>query len=475
MNRPTIDVDDLLELADEALAAGDGQEAVAILRKAKGVAPLRKDIRNRLAMALEGRPVSASTGTRPKAVPASTADTERPYYENYESADAFSGREAISQIARRAFEAASEKTSKAGVATRRLTNILQQGLESWKSPRSTPSGISLELDATEDLSKTSTQATVFKPESDLQEYLDRAANSSLSSGSVTFDEDDVETDEAQSAASRIVKPSATSKKASRSSATVRKSKRPTDVEDVLAAGIDGFLEAAGQLDKRKLAFAAVYMAMIVLFGFACFDVARKFPGNGIPDMTSSGVASASVASLDFQTKSISNAETIAKARELFSTGKSSEAIQLLKTQLESGRLLADRDAIRVELASLLNQKAEQELTANQYKESVLAYREALKMLPGDANLQVRLANALYYQATMGADSSIDKAQYLKDAESLLQPLAAKDENDLQTRRLLALVLEGRGQDAKARVAWQKLKTLAPANSAISGEAVSHLK
>lgn len=479
MNRPTTEVDELLDLADEALAEGDSPAAINFLRQATKIAPLRRDIRNRLALALEGTPV-APPPRRSLAVPAD----DHVVFEDFSlpetdvvspPAKTSSGMDALKGIVDQAFAAASDQGQKAKSATRNLTSILHQGLETWRSSLASR-GVAEEPVA-DAAPAASAQDSVFQPERDLQEYMERAETAAAPLIDANLDEAYEEV--AQEEIARVVRPTSTSRKSSRT--TVTKKQRPRDVEDVLAAGIGGFIEAIAQANKRKIAYGCVYVAMVAFFGYACFDVARKFPGGsgigeGQPEGAASNVATASVG-IPGQKLSVysSSAEAIAAANTLVAEGKRTQAIAVLTSQLESSGLLANRDQLRVELATQLNLEGEEKLRNNQFAASVAAYKQAVAMLPNDVSLQVRLANALYYQATMDKMSSSEKAALLKDAEHLLAPLSTAGTGDVQTDRLLALVYEGRGESKSARQMWHKVKERAGSDSALASEAASHLK
>jgi len=478
MNRPTTEVDELLDLADEALAEGDSPAAINFLRQATKIAPLRRDIRNRLALALEGTPVAPPPARRRVAAPSE----DHVDFEDFALSEAdspatssrsVSGMDALKGIVDQAFAAASDQGQKAKSATRNLTSILHQGLETWRSSLASR-GVAEEPVA--DASPAaSAQDSVFQPERDLQEYLERAEAATAPLTDVGFDDADEEAPQEEVA--RVVRPASTSRKTSRT--TTIKKQRPRDVEDVLAAGIGGFIEAIAQANKRKIAYGCVYFAMVAFFGFACFDVARKFPGgSGIGQEQAEGV-NVATASLGIPGQKLSvyssSAEAIAAANALVAEGKRTQAIAVLTSQLESSGLLANRDQLRVELATQLNLEGEEKLRNNQFAASVAAYKQAAAMLPNDVSLQVRLANALYYQATMDKMSSSEKAGLLKEAEALLTPLSTAGTGDVQMDRLLALVYEGRGEAKSARQMWSKVKERAGHNSPLASEAASHLK
>jgi len=454
MNRPTIDVDELLDLADEALAAGDTQEAVGILRRATSIAPLRKDIRNRLAIVLEGTPVeSRIRGKMPALKPQLPVEIENDF--PLESQEIFSGREAISQIAKRAFEAASEKTNKAGVATRKLTNLLQQGLSSWKTRSEAEGALKKPLE-------NAPQPPMFEPEMDLQEYL----NKNSGGYDLELPEENME-----EVSQRVIKHTSTSRKSS----STQKLKRPADVEDVLAAGIGGFIEAATRLNRRKIAFGFVYVSMVVMLGYACFDVSRKFSGVPERHTTGSKVTVASVGLTTGNIHELNDQQAFEKSRQMAAAGNFDGAINLLKQQLESGNVISNRESIRIELAKVLNDKAERLLRENNFELSVAAYRESLQFLPHDSNLQIRLSNALYYYATLGTTEKSQKADLLRAAEASLVPITEADRSNLQAFRLLAMVYEAGDKDEKSKVTWKKVKALAPADSEALAEANAHLK
>lgn len=476
MNRPTIEVDDLLDMADEAIAEGDFTQAVTILRKAVAVAPLRKDIRNRMAIALEGAPVNRNTpsGDATKPLPGDAHGLA--FSLNAADGDIFDsleegvGRDAISAIAKKAFEAAADQTARASVATRNLTNLLHQGLQTWKSSLAHPVKpldiTSLHVIETEPGLHVSdaTQAGVFAPEIDFADYLRTNAYENGRVPAEDFEDNlDEELIETPPASDRKKNPRILIKK--------KNAPQKNDVEDVLAAGIDGFITVCARADKRKFVFGIVYTALGALFSYACFDVSKKFPA--VSTSADRPVQAASMGNLNLS--EVTDTEAIHHARKLAVDGKSTEAIIALKAQLESGNLLKSRDQIRIELATILNTDAEKHLTNNQLGDSVYTYREALKILPGDAALQLRLANALYYLGTSGGTDAAAKKTALTDAEKILKVLSVKSAKNLQMHRLLALVNEALGKTSQAKASWQKVKALALSESAEMKEAASHLK
>ncbi len=90
-------------------------------------------------------------------------------------------------------------------------------------------------------------------------------------------------------------------------------------------------------------------------------------------------------------------------------------------------------------------------------------------------MQLRLANALYYMGTLSDSDQTTKQTALSDAKTTLKALVSKASDNLQTHRLLGLVHEAQGELNLARLSWQKVRALAPSNSAESKEAASHLK
>ncbi len=483
MNRPTIDVDDLLEMANEAIAEGDFVQAVTILRKATTVAPLRKDIRNRLAIALEGTPVPRKGSQRRDSSmevehAPSHYETSVAVYPSPEAIDEVGSREAISLIAKKAFDAAAGQTARAGVATRNLTNLLHQGIQTWKSSLNDVTTAQPTAPRTDKLDfnpglrvSDATQAGVFGPETDLESYLNRAnpGENLQVAGSATIEIED-DDNFASEGAIRLTRPTTTASK--KSAAKGKASARNTDVEDVLAAGIDGFIEVLRRANKQKILFGIVYVALGALFSYACFDVSKKFPA--VDTIPGSQVQTASLGTLNLS-EATTNGEAISSAKRLAAEGNAADAINILKSQLESGSLLKNRDQIRIELATILNKQAEKHLTNNRLRDSVAMYREALQILPADAALQLRLANALYYMGTLGDLDETGKSTALSDAEKTLKSLASKAGDNLQTHRLLGLVHEAQGDKSQAKAAWQKVSALAPSSSSESKEATSHLK
>src|SRR5690606_33806695 len=118
MNRPTDELENLLSMADDAMADNDFDTAVGILREANSIAPLRRDIRNRLAVALERAPgpIKSKPAVASERAPSFSEDIyfeeDEPSLEadrgEYEGAAA--GVDQISGVARKAFKAASGTT-----------------------------------------------------------------------------------------------------------------------------------------------------------------------------------------------------------------------------------------------------------------------------------------------------------------------------------------------------------------------------
>lgn len=447
MNRPTIDVEELLDMADEALLAGDVQEAVGMLRKASSVAPLRKDIRNKLAVVLErggsGNAPAVTQSWVDDSIASGFADDADSEVEN---------RESLAQFARRAFEAASAQSSKAGVATRRLTNILQTGLSSWKN---------LRADEAKQPVAEAVPSNVFEPEQDLQAYLDRVRYSEAEDI-----DDELDNEVAEPEVSRITRPSTDSQKEARS-APRKKSGRPSEVEDVLAAGIGGFIEAAGKLSREKLAYSVVYTLMIALFAYACFDTSRKFAPSGTGVLAGRG-ATASASAFAAQAMPVTE-----QAREHVRNKEFAQAIALLQGSLESGTTLAEREPLRAELAATYNVQGEEWLKSNKIDQSVESYRQALKYAPADVDLQIRLANAIYYYALTQDGTS--KKESLREATDILTKCLVTRPGEVQAHRLLAMVYDGRGLKQESITEWEKVRSLSVAGSSISAEAESRLK
>lgn len=511
MNRPTDELENLLSMADEAMADGDFESAVGILREATSIAPLRRDVRNKLALALERAPAGshgnhASTRSHhapepspveepqhapePQELPSfSTAsvafedfdDDDGEVDEDYlpsvtvPVASGPGGVEQISDVARKAFKVAAGTTSRAGVATRNLTNLLQTGIQSWKSSlvdqvqaaRASENAVRQDQGAAA-VAGASPEAGLFKADKDLDAYLNQPLSATVSS----FQRHHAEETEADPApeTDKVTRSAPVSRKASRAGSTKKSTSRPNDVEDVLAAGIGGLIEVVARTDKKKFVYAGVYMLMGGLFAFACFDSTRKFPGvQAVPAVRS--VEAASMNALDF---SVSSGNVIEEARQLAQMGKPTQAINLLKNGLVTGQH-SSADKIRIELAAQLNTLAEAKLRNNQLTESADLYRNAVIVLPNDQALSLRLANALYYQGVMGKTSADEREAALKEGLEIVQGLASKGSDNVQVYRVLALLHEATGSKNQAKASWQKVKAMAPENSAEQKEAASHLK
>lgn len=508
MNRPTDELDTLLSCADEAMAEGDFDEAVVILRQAARVAPLRRDVKTRLALALDGAPPEPRRKASP---PPQGRDTLMNYVETAPEpsllgddfpSDTIST-DQISEAARKAFRAAADTTAKATVAGRKLTNLLQTGIQGWKSSLTgrieTPTAPLKSRDEDPGASTNSAEAGIFLSDAELDSFIavaPAAARTAASSAPAPgFEPEAMEVPssystyipateapvapvsepvtapepEASAPVGALIKAAPASKKSGRAPSR-KHATRPSDVEDVLAAGLGSFVEALMRADKKKIAFACTYAGMAALLTFACFDASRKFPGvQAVPGSTP--VATASLSSLDLS--SVTTTPVI-EARNLAAAGKNAEAISLLKNKLLDGTVRPANDPIRIELATQLNAAAEEKLRGNFLKESVNLYREAVGVMPTDSGLSLRLANSLYYLATMGASAS-EKTSSIKDGLEILDGLVTRGGGNVQVYRLRALFQEAGGDKSKALASWQKVKSLAGENTAEHAEAVSRLK
>lgn len=451
MNRPTIDVEELLEMADEALAAGDTQGAISILRKAVNVAPLRKDVRNQLAMVLEGTPVkrrARATAPVQEYVPAAGVtgtghELESDYagsvdFEEIEEAP----RVSIEDVARRAFASASEKTQRAGEATRRLSNLLQNGFSNLTSFRFAREA-AVERTPASVVDDVSAQEQVFQPESELQSFFDRTVEDE------TFDE--AESDGAEPEMERLVRPAPVSRKSASTTKSAKKSSgRATDVEDVLAAGVGGFIEAISRVEKSRFVYAFVYTVLIGFFGYACFDVSKKFPaGTGSGQLAAASLAfdgavvqqpELDIVKLRAEVAKLKDAREYQQADDMLKN-----EIEALKSQLVSGKILTSRDVTRRNLIELLDMQGEVRLTASQFGGSVASYEEALKVMPDNSMIQLHLANALFYQGTQGTLNDEVRRESLSKADSLLTGLRVKDAGNASVNQLQELVREKRKQ------------------------------
>lgn len=511
MNRPTDELENLLSCADEAMAEGDFSEAVVILRQAARVAPLRRDVKTRLALALDGAPAQPRSQKqrepqRRDALMNFVESTPEPSLlgaaPESDFPDDSISTDQITETARKAFRAAADTTARATVAGRKLTNLLQNGIQGWKSSlmggNEAATAASAVREEDPGASTNSAEAGIFLTDAELDSFIavaPAAARSAalmspapeaeppvleIASSYSTYtppaseplaaETDSLpEAEEAAPPAAPIIKAAPASKRTGRAPARKHAS-RPSDVEDVLAAGLGSFVEAILRADKKKIAYACTYAGMAALLAFACFDASRKFPGvqavSGAP-----AVATASLGSLDLS--SVTTTPVI-EARNLAAAGKHAEAITLLKNKLLDGTVRPANDPIRIELATQLNAAAEEKLRGNFLKESVNLYREAVGVMPGDSGLSLRLANSLYYLATMG-NAAAEKKTSIKDGLEILDELVARGNGNLQVYRLRALFQEANGDKSKAVASWQKVKSMAAENSAEHAEAVAHLK
>lgn len=477
MNHPTDELETLLSCAEEAMAEDDYEEAVVILKQAASVAPLRRDVRNLLAMALQGVPDRPKKLQQP--VPSQRTADHFPVHDYPVDDDMAENLPGSSASTQRAFRAVADTTVLAGEAGRTLTNLVQNGLQSWKSsllgqvqslqirravPKTDPGAVAGSAEAglftthSQDISDIMGPAPALESVPMYRPVEEMPADAEI-------DTEDVETE-------RIAKSAPVSRKASPAPASSsKKPSRPTDMEDVLAAGFGSLIEAVTRANKKTFVFAGVYVALGMLFGFACFDAARKFPGvEMVPGQGT--VSTASMGALDLSGVAGS---PVAEARRLVSSGQPERGINLLKASLLDGKVHPANDPIRIELAAQLNAVAENKLRANQLKESVNNYREAVGVMPDDSGLTLRLANALYYYAIMTNLPAEDKAATIKESLDILDKLVARGSDNLQVYRLRALLQEAANQTSQAKASWQKVKALAPEKSAEHSEAAARLK
>lgn len=483
MNHPTDELENLLSCAEEAMADGDYDQAVIILRQASHVAPLRRDVRNMLAMALQGAPASTPRKKKKAATPVATAapvefyetseypDTEPDDFYEEEQESRYSAQQ-ISEVTQNAFRAAADTTARVGAQTgSAISSLLHTGLKSWKS-----SFLSQISSLRKPVQQVDTGATVGSAEAQLFTHsrdIEEIMGPAPAAGSVQMyrplqEEPAVEDEEPE--VERLVQPAKTVRKEARSSSTKPKS-RPTDMEDVLAAGFGSLIEAAGKADKKKIGFAGIYMALAVMFGFACYDAAKKFPDVEMVPGTGT-VTTANIGALDLSAVSTS---PVAEARRLAGSGQAEAAVSLLKANLLDGKMHPATDPIRIELATQLNAIAEEKLRKSELKESVIHYREAVGVMPDDSGLALRLANSIYYYATMGSLTSDEKTSVIKEGLGILEKLVARGSDNVQVYRLRALLQDAAGQTSQARASWQKVKALAPENTAEHSEADRRLK
>lgn len=493
MNHPTNEVDDLVSMAEEAIADEEFSEAIGILRRAKSIAPLRKDIRGLLATALAGVPSRPTTENR-KTVPDSAItqrnnephfafqDEPLPSYLQEEYVEIPSGPEAVADVARKAFRAVADTTSRAGTASRQLSNLLSNGFQNWKSSmfshESTAALSAAPLAAarlqTTDAVSEVTEAGIFAAPEELDQYLppSSASISHFPAGSPTVSQFEAIEEPAHiEEPAPPAQPASKTRKRTNSSPGRKSNTGPTDVEDVIAAGIGGFIDAIGRADKKKIAYGAVYFAMGALFTMACIDVSKKFPAVSAVQ-SGKPVQAASMGGLDL-TPAIRE-YPLEEARALAKAGKSAEAVEVLRTALAT-RLQPNAEQLKSELGAQLNLLAEEKLRSNQLPQSSDLYRQAVEVLPNDDSLRLRLANALYYQAIMDPTGGATQKDLLSEATELLEKLASKNSTNLQVYRVLALVHEADGNSVGAKASWQKVKTMASAGTAEHKEAVSHLK
>ncbi len=485
MNHPTDELENLLSCAEEAMADEDYDQAVIILRQASHVAPLRRDVRNMLAMALQGAPASTprkkKKAVAPVATPAPVVYFEPSEYPDDHEPDDFYGDEPdnrysaqqISEVTQSAFRAAADTTARVGAQTgSAISSLLQTGIKNWKSSFSQLSSLrkpAPQVDSGATVG--SAEAQLFTHSRDIEEIMGPAPEASSVQMYRPLQEEPVVADE-EPEVERVVQPAKTARKEARSSSLKPKSKsRPTDMEDVLAAGFGSLIEAAGNADKKKIGYAGIYLMLAVLFGYACFDAAKKFPEvETVPGMGS--VASASIGALDLSAVSTS---PVAEARRLAGSGQAEAAVNLLKANLLDGKMHPANDPIRIELATQLNAIAEDKLRKSELKESVIHYREAVGVMPDDSGLALRLANSIYYYVTMGSLNSNEKSAVIKEGLGILDKLVARGSDNVQVYRLRALLQDTGGQTSQAKASWQKVKALAPENTAEHTEATSRLK
>jgi len=422
MNHPTDEVDELYELAQEALACEDYPQAIIFLKRGLEIAPLRKDLRRALADAL-ARDTAAgtlstsnSTVADPRTVKSTAATAAGP-----------------PQASGSTWMRPSRAKSTTAISTPRIA----------PTPR-THGSLSLALDEEDfDLAEA---AEVETPEPETR-FPDRT--------------------------DRVEEPS------TKTPATRRRSRRTREFEDVLA----DLLENLGTLftphNRVRMAHGTAYAAVALFIGVACYNSQIKFgpqleryastqakpPVASVPTpeprLLMGSVASPELAPV------IEDTTVLNDAQQQFNGGNFDEAIGLLTPVVQTGARTPYRDSAKQLLAKAYDAKATRKLKDGAVSTAVEAYREAVKLAPADSGFRLHLANALYYA---GADSGGTAKPLVNEALQIALDIVKSDPKNVNAYQVQGRCYSALGQGGSARKAWQAVVTHSPTKSRAAEEA-----
>lgn len=431
MNHPTGEVEELHDLAMEAMACDDYPQAVIFLKKALGIAPLRKDLRAKLAQALAREHKAPDTAGLP-ASPAIEPDPlpSRPTW---------------------------TPSSKSGARVNPAAQISSRGIQVHAH-----GNLAVPIEFEEE---------PMMMESELSDVYSRDNENSIS-------EENAE-------------PSApATPKRSRS---VRRAQATRDLEDAIASLLEMTGRTVGKITGTQVAYAASYLLTVGFIATACVYTARTF-SDVIATPASSTLAQAPVADVPTSEASLAPSlsaappppvtprkldlgpteeEILKQGQDLVRKGNYREAVQLLEPALESGNRTVTRDKIRDTVAEAWRRRGTDEVKKGKMSDAVASYRSALKASPSVTANSLHLANALFYLG-QEAKSSKEKA-YLDESLKLVNDVVRVEPRNVNAFQLQAQVHQSLGRKADARAAWLKVQSLADKKSETYLQAVTQLK
>lgn len=443
MNHPTNEVDDLYELANEAAACHDFEQAVIFLRKALEIAPLRKDVRRALAAALAQNKFPSSTDAPARSF--APAPPPRP-------------------AEKAAVAAAPPALAHDTSGAKSLWIRPQANIKSGSAPGGSGRNLSTATHGSLSLALQESEA-----ELDIDDFEEDSSSELLEPHDPALEN----------------APLAAPRKSNRKRVAGGK-----DFEDFIAELIESLGRLFSSTNRPRIFHGMAYAAAIIFVCTACYTTSREF-GTDLADKAAAAYAGEEdkkssshrlllggtgvghvVPNGSDRLTAQQEADTVNKARSLLSKGQYDAAISLLKPGFQSGIRTPGRQETRSILAQAYDAHGTTQLTRGEIENAVETYREAVKLLPNDYSYRLHLANALYH---LGNSRNRETLKTAEEAIQIASELIKLDPSNVNAHQVQARSQQLAGKKKDAIRSWQEVVKLVPQNSRAAEEAQTQLK
>lgn len=467
MNCRPDDVEELLTLAQECVLAGRRSEAVSFLRRAAQSAPLRQDIKDLLAAALEGRddvwhdPIAGRDlrGDRIRNSFPEEAFPQSPEAVRCVEVPITAFGAGLARAREPDFTACappraevSEEPVSPFSRSRREPSMRREG-GNWRRWRS---GISNWINSLEfSFGTAESESEIDEPARPVRRP--RRQEAAAGSHILYSAEKDAAILKPRPAEKPIVPDSQKQSAALAQAGSTNFESAGSTVADWLK-----------QLEVRVSgvqAHVALYSIMFLFlsiasgFTYGKFFRAEQISGR-VADANGPAVGnSENAAKLDL---SQTEQEIVRLATDYLDSSKYKEAIALLTRAIEDGEDGSKSKALVGHLASAYDRMGTNLLEKNQLEESLEYYKKAVDLDPSRSDFALHLGNAYWYCGTLLEKQN--SQSYLQKARDVLSETIKMDQNNISAYQRLATVYESLHQTAQAKQAYGEIIKIAPSST-----------